>query len=176
MALAQKKKGGPYPKSEKEKRLEEVYRLHFEYGYSARKIAEFLNINRSTINRDIMYWFSNIVKKWRHLDPEIYVMKQIERFEIQRTRLRKQLDSAQSFHEKMTVERFIFNLDLKIVIFQVKLIETISSVQRQTVERINTQYEKDKTENRVIAYSDVLGVSEKAYEKITKIYREDRKF
>ncbi len=53
MALAQRKKGGPYPKSEKRKRLEEVHRLHFDYCYSARKIAEFLNVNRGTINRDI---------------------------------------------------------------------------------------------------------------------------
>ena len=55
MTMLEKKKGGPYTKDEQRKRRDEVYRLHFEYSYSARKIAEFLKINRSTINRDIMY-------------------------------------------------------------------------------------------------------------------------
>jgi hypothetical protein len=45
----QKKRGGPYSKDEKVKRLDEVYRLHFEYGYSARKISELMKINRNTI-------------------------------------------------------------------------------------------------------------------------------
>ena len=31
---------GPYSKQEKESRRNEVYRLHFDYGYSARKISE----------------------------------------------------------------------------------------------------------------------------------------
>ena len=52
----QKKKGGPYSKDEKTKRLDEVYRLHFEYGYSARKISELMRVNRNTINGDIDYW------------------------------------------------------------------------------------------------------------------------
>ena len=58
-----KKRGGPYSKDEKRKRREEVYRLHFEYGYSARKIAELMKINRGTINRDIMFLYSDVVKK-----------------------------------------------------------------------------------------------------------------
>ena len=32
-------KRGPYSKQQLEKRRDKVYRLHFEYGYSARKIA-----------------------------------------------------------------------------------------------------------------------------------------
>jgi len=39
-----KKRGGRYTKDEKLKRLDEVYRLHFEYGYSARKISELMKI------------------------------------------------------------------------------------------------------------------------------------
>ncbi len=42
------KKGGPYTKQEKEDRQIEVNKLHFEYGYSAVKIAEMLNVNRKT--------------------------------------------------------------------------------------------------------------------------------
>jgi len=56
------KKGGPYTKTEREHRQQEVYRLHFEYGYSAKKISELMKINRNTINGDITYWYSKISK------------------------------------------------------------------------------------------------------------------
>ena len=64
------KKGGPYSKNDKEKRMNEVYRLHFEYGYSARKIAELMKVNRNTINADIDYWFSRISKNVNFFNPE----------------------------------------------------------------------------------------------------------
>ena len=35
---------GPYSKQELEQRRNEVYRLHFEYGYSARKITDMIRI------------------------------------------------------------------------------------------------------------------------------------
>ena len=47
---------GPYTKQELENRRNEVYRLHFEYRYSVRKIAELMKINRNTINGDIKHW------------------------------------------------------------------------------------------------------------------------
>ncbi len=47
------KKGGPYSKAERDRRRNEVYRLHFEYGYTARKISELMKVNRNT-------------NKWRH--------------------------------------------------------------------------------------------------------------
>ncbi len=175
MALAQKK-GGPYPKDEQRKRREEVYRLHFEYGYSARKISEFLKINRGTINRDIMFWYANIEKKWRHTDPINFVMKQVERFELQRTRLRKQLDNVESFQEKITIEKFILNLDVKIANFQIRLVEAARNIQRRTANAINKRYEKEKSEKRVISVDELLDVSEKAGKRIYKIYREDMKF
>jgi len=43
MALSEpEKKGGPYTKQEREKRQNKVYKLYFEIGHSAVKIAEML--------------------------------------------------------------------------------------------------------------------------------------
>ena len=176
MEVAHEKKGGPYTKDEQRKRLEEVYRLHFEYGYSARKIAEFLKVNRGTINRDIMYWHASISNKWRHLDPTIFVMNQIERLELQRTRLRKQIDKVESFQEKIIIEKLVLDIDMKITNFQIRLVEATSNIRRKTAEGINRWYEKEKGKNRVFASDIFLEVSEKAREKIIKIYEEDRKF
>ena len=54
------KKGGPCTKQEKEKRRNEVFNLHFEYGYSALQISQFLKVNRNTINADISFLYSQL--------------------------------------------------------------------------------------------------------------------
>lgn len=176
MEVAHEKKGGSYTKDEQRKRLEEVYRLHFEYGYSARKIAEFLKVNRSTINRDIIQWYTSIGKKWRHWEPETYVMNQIERLEIQRTRLRKQLDKVESFHEKIIVEKLILDIDMKITNFQIRVVEAGRNVYKEIENVINEWYEKEKNVKRVFSADKFIIVSKKAQEKMDKIYEEDMKF
>ena len=104
-------KRGPYSKQELEKRQNEVYRLHFEYGYSARKIAELMNINRNTINGDIKHWYSKVTKSHDiQLESAIYTI--LERLDIQRTRVREYLDKTSNISEKISIERII--LDLKI--------------------------------------------------------------
>ena len=176
ITMLEKKKGGPYTKDQQRKRRDEVYRLHFEYNYSARKIAEFLKINRGTINRDIMYWHSSIVKKWRHMDPEVYVMTQVERLEIQKARLRKQLEDVKSFQERIVTERFILDMDMKIASIQVKLVNAKWKSQSRTALNINKYFESKNIKTRVIEPDIFFEVSEKAREKISKIYNEDIKF
>lgn len=61
--IQNEKDGGPYTKDERTKRQNEVARLHFEYGYSAVKIAEMMKVNRNTINSDIKYLYSEIKKE-----------------------------------------------------------------------------------------------------------------
>lgn len=176
MELEHEKIGGPYTKDEQRKRRDEVYRLHFEYGYSARKIAEFLKVNRGTINRDIMYWHASIAKKWRHLEPEIYVVSQVERLELQRTRLRKQLDKVESFQEKIILEKLILDIDMKIVNLQIRLIEAESRSHKIAADVINEWYQKDKYAKKIIPREIFVKVSQKVREKIEKIYEEDMKF
>jgi len=82
------KKGGPYTKQEIMDRKNEVHRLHFEYGYSARKIADLMKVNRNTINGDIDYWYSKIAENFNMVDPLGSIMVNIQRLDIQRSRLR----------------------------------------------------------------------------------------
>src|SRR5579883_2877159 len=85
---ARSKNGGPYSKLERDKRQEEVYKLHFEYGYSARKISELMKINRNTINGDIDYWYSKVYNKTNNMyNPDIAIILNTQRLEMQRTRL-----------------------------------------------------------------------------------------
>jgi len=108
------KKGGPYSKNEKDKRREEVYRLCFEYGYSARKIAEMLDANRNTINGDINYWYSQISSQVTNETIVSSGIKQIYNMELQKTRLREQLDCTKEFSQKMAIERLLLAIDSKL--------------------------------------------------------------
>jgi len=176
VALAQQKKGGPYTKDEQRKRRDEVYKLHFEYGYSARKISEFLKINRGTINRDVMFLYADIEKKWRHNSPELFVRNQIERFQIQRTRLRKQLDTIETIKERNTIEKFIFDIDVKITDFQMRMADT-KKIPISMVEGIINEVLYEQGKDKRVIYNDLFYIlSKKAHAKIMKIYQEDRKF
>ena len=143
MALIEKK-GGPDTKEEQRKRREEVHKLYFDYGYSARKIAGILNKNRGTINRDIMYFGSTIVKKWKGMSLEVLCVIQIEKLELQKTRLRNQLDNVKLFQEKMIIEKLIINIDTKIANLATKLISTDRIFRELAANEINRYFEDKK--------------------------------
>ena len=115
------KKGGPYTKKEQEKRKDDVFELHFEYGYSAVQIANLLNVNRNTINEDIKYWYSELYKTTNFKYSKDWLDKQFTRLEMQRARLRKELDEDISLKDRLQVERLITNIDLSISSFVVKI-------------------------------------------------------
>src|SRR2546428_14186689 len=94
--MSEGKRGSRYSKSERETRRSEVYKFHFEYGYSARKIAELLDVNRNTVNGDINYWYSRISKNVSGIDPEKAIITVLQRMQSQRVSLRAQLDKTRS--------------------------------------------------------------------------------
>jgi IS30 family transposase len=128
MAL-ETKKGGPYTKKDQEKRKDEVFKLHFEYGYSAVQIAKLLNVNRNTINEDIKYWYSELYNEDKSNFSREWLDKQFMRLELQRARLRKELDEDISLKERLQVEKCITNIDLSISSLIVK-IETARKIVR----------------------------------------------
>lgn len=114
MQVANIRKGGPSTKLQQEKRRKEVYRLHIELGYPAVKIAEMMKTNRNTINNDIKIIYSEISQELQADDVGVIILKQIQRFEMQRARLMRELEKDLSFHEKLGVERLLFDVDNRI--------------------------------------------------------------
>jgi len=108
------KKGGPDSKNDRDKRREEVYRLRFEYGYSARKIAEVINVNRNTINGDIKYWYLQLTCEVSNETIVSSALKQIHNMELQKTRLREQLDNTTEFSQRLAIEKLLFVIDSKL--------------------------------------------------------------
>jgi len=163
---SRKKKGGPYSETDRQKRRNEVYRLHFEYGYSALKISELMKINRNTINGDIQYWYSKVVKNWRASSPKFLVIKNIERLELQRTRLSEYLNNANNLQEKLGIERMILDVESKISHTQLKLYDSIEKGHKLGTKWLNEWMKEHGHNDRYISYGDLIQVPSKSYEKI----------
>lgn len=108
-----KKKGGPYTKSNRVKRRNEVFRLHFSLGYSAVKISQLMNVNRHTIESDIKFGYSILQKDFERGDIMSMIMKQVYRLEEQRTRIieRSILKNDQI---DVTAERLLADIEFKL--------------------------------------------------------------
>lgn len=169
-----RKKGGPYTKQEIIDRKNEVYRLHFEYGYSARKIADLMKVNRNTVNGDIDYWYSKIVQNINMFDHSYAIMVNLQRLDIQRSRLREQLDKTETFQEKLALERLILEIDSKILNTHYKLTNSTRHLFDYVTEKMNDWMKENKKDNRLLTLFDRISVSEKAIEKIDKIIKQDR--
>jgi len=165
---------GPYSKQEKESRLNEVYKLHFDYGYSARKISELMKVNRNTINGDISYWYSKIISNHNIFDPEMDILIRLKRFEVQRTRLRIQTDKTNEFQEKLSLERLILDIDSKVLQIYQKLGESTKRVMDAVTTNLNHEMKKQKKDTRYMLLFDKIAVSERAKERIEQIIREDK--
>ena len=167
-------KKGPYSKQQLEKRRNEVYRYHFEYGYSARKIAELMSINRNTINGDIKQWYSKIAKA-NDIQPESAIFTILERLDIQRTRIREYLDKSTNISEKITIERMITDIDFKIAQINEKLYFSSTKLIGYMVESINNHLKSTNDTTRYLGVHDKITVSNDAKKKINKIISEDKK-
>ena len=121
MALeVQSKKGGPYTKQEQEKRRDEVCRLHFEYGYSAKKISELIKVNRNTINSDIKQLYLTLESNWEKTSAVSLLQSHVVSVIAQKRRLREALDNTEKFSEKLAIEKMILQVESKIKQFQLR--------------------------------------------------------
>ena len=171
----QKKRGGPYTRDEKIKRQNEVHRLHFEYGYSARKISELMKIPRNTINGDIDNWYGKILTTSNVLDPELSVIVNIQRFDVQRSRLRENLDKAENFQQRHTIEKMIFDIDREIINTHMKLANSMKRIQKLGISYLNDWLKDKEIDLKYFTYFDTIAVSKKAQQRISKIIKDDRK-
>jgi len=169
-----RKKGGPYTTQEITDRKNEVYRLHFEYGYSARKIADLMKVNRNTVNGDINNWYSKIVDNTNTIDPLNAITVNLQRLDIQRSRLREQLDKTETFQEKLALERLILEIDSRILNTHYKLTNSTRNLLDYSTEVMNDWLKENKKDVRFLTFSDKISVSDKAREKIGKIINQDK--
>ena len=109
-----------------------------------------MNITRNTVNGDISYWFDKIVKNWRYAEPESWVIKHINRLELQRTRIRTGRDKPNTFSEQLAVEKLILEIDSKILHTQLKLVESRSNVDANATRKLNEWIKKHRQKERLV--------------------------
>lgn len=164
---------GPYTISEKERRRNEVYRLHFEYGYSARKIAYLMKISRNTINKDIDFLYGDTIKNYNLIRPQTAIIKQITKLEIQKTRLRESLDKTQNFSEIIAIERLLFEIDSKLIHIRIKISESNYHIHELATKWLNKFSKNHGQPSRYFNFFDTLQVSIETREQIKKLINED---
>ena len=168
------KTGGPYPVHAKKTRRDEVFKLHFDYGYSARKIAETMKINRNTINSDISHLYSQLDKEDGNTTAEDWINKMLYRFETKRTRLMEKLDKAESLDDSMSIEKMLFEIDSKIVQVVMKIQTSNQSLYDVTMKMFNNWLEKNGYKERYVLWGETLKISEETSRKVTQLIRSDK--
>ena len=173
MALeVQSKKGGPYTKQEQQKRRDEVFKLHFEYGYSATQIAEMLKINRNTINSDVSFLYSKLHDEMDNVTYAKWMNKQLARIESQRVRLRKELDNDITLQERLQVEKVILDLDSKISSLIIKMDTSKHNNWDLGMMYLNKLMKEQGREDRFMSFGSLYRIPEKSREKIFKLLKE----
>ena len=168
MAL-ETKKGGPYTKQKQEKRRDEVFKLHFEYGYSAVEISKMMKINRNTINSDVSFLYSKLRGEMNEKPYENWLDKQFTRLESQRVRLRKELDNDITLQERLQVEKMILDLDSKISFLSIKIATTNQKMRDDCIEWINNWMKENNHEDRYMLSSSLYTIPKESREKILQL-------
>ena len=114
------KKGGPYSKKDRNLRIDQVCKLHFEYGYSAKKISELMEVNRNTVNDDIKQLYSTLESNWEKSSSSSLLQSHIASIVAQKSRLREELDNTEKISEKLAIEKIILQVESKINQFQLR--------------------------------------------------------
>ena len=109
-------KFAPFTKAERRKRRTEVYKLHFENGMPATRIAQLMNVDRNTINKDLKFLYRQALNDYNvhEMSVDEILEKQLVRLEAQRDRLGLYLNDVKEINNKITIERLIADIDFRI--------------------------------------------------------------
>ena len=101
-----------------------------------------MKINRNTINGDIDFLYGITLKNYNLVNPGTAIIKQITKLEIQKTRLREQLDKTPNHSDKMSIERLLFDIDSKLSFIRIKMSESHYRVHQLATSWLN-RYSKN---------------------------------
>ena len=163
------RKGGPYTKAQRTKRRNEVYRLHFEYGYSALKIAETMKMNRHTIAADITYWYGALASEWEKIDIHGWCMKQLHSLETQKNILLTELKKAKRVQERVSIERLILEVDDRITKLIMQVNKSDDKIRQSSLALLNRWADKNGLEHRFIDQLSLLKITESQFDKIQQV-------
>ena len=167
-------KCGPQPSHQKKTRRDKVYKLHFEYGYSARKIATMINANRNTVNSDILFWYGQMQKDGDRTSGIDWINKIFCRLESRRVRLMEKLEKTESLGDWLLIEKMINEIDTKTMQTLVKLEATEKTSYDRVMKTVNEFLKNNGYEERYIIWGQTISMSNENSAKVKKIIESDR--
>ena len=142
-------KYSPFTRAQRKERRDEVYRLHFENGMPATRIAELMKVDRNTINNDLKILYKKAIKDYNSdMSFDDVIEKQLLRLETQRDRLLLDLCDVLDINNKITIERLIADIDFKVIGLMERLNQNLAQRWDAIVEHVNKIAEKENLKMR----------------------------
>ena len=167
-------KCGPRPSHQKKTRRDKVYKLHFEYGYSARKIATMIKANRNTVNSDISFWYGQMQKDGDKTSRLDWINKIFCRLEARRVRLMEKMEKTDSLGDWLLIEKMVNEIDIKTMQTLVKLESTSQANYDKVMKTINEFLKEKGYEDRYVLWDQTISMSNENSEKVKRIIELDR--
>jgi hypothetical protein len=153
-------KNSPYTRIQRKERRDEVYKLHFEHGMPATKIADLMKVDRNTINNDLKILYNKALKSYNSENSfDDLIAKQLLRLETQRDRLGLYLSEVKDTNSIISIERLIADTDFKVIGVLDKLNQNIVQHYNAVIEHVNKIAEKEKLKGRYTSLFELYRIS-----------------
>ncbi len=167
-----KKKFAPFTKIERRERRDEVYRLHFDHGMPATRIAELIKVDRNTINNDLKILYKKAIKE--HNSDMTYdeiIEKQLLRLETQHERLGLYLSDIESndINSKIPIERLIADINFKVIGVIDKLNQNIIQRSNELIEHVNKIAKDENLQTRYTNLFELERISVESRQDLDKL-------
>jgi hypothetical protein len=169
-----KQKFAPFTRSQRRKRRMEVYKLHFEHGVPATRIAELMKVDRNTINNDLKILYSEALSDYNpgRMNLDDILQKQLLRLETQRDRLCLYLSDAKDINNKIAIERLIADIDFKLIGALEKLDHNIGRFWDEIIKQVNKIAEDKNLNTRYTSPFELSKISIDSRKSLNKLKEE----
>jgi hypothetical protein len=165
-----KQKFAPFTKSQRRKRRMEVYRLHFEKGMPALRIAHLMKVDRNTINNDLRILYSKAMNDYNpDMSLDDILQKQLVRLETQRDRLCLYLSDANDINSKIAIERLTADIDFKLIGVIERVGQNVVRYWDEIIKQINKIAENEKLNARYTSLFELRRISIESGESLNKL-------
>ena len=164
-------KFAPFTKAERRERRTEVYKLHFEHGMPATRIAELKKVDRNTINNDLKFLYRKALSDYNleNISLDDILDKQLVRLEAQRDRLGIYLSDAKDVTNKVTIERLIADIDFRVLTATEKINHNTVQFYDEIIEAVNKIAENKKLDVRFTSLFELRDISIKSRINLNKL-------
>jgi Mn-dependent DtxR family transcriptional regulator len=164
-------KFAPFTKSQRRKRRMEVYKLHFDHGVPATRIAEMMKVDRNTIKNDLKILYREALKDYDPDDMSLddILQKQLLRLETQRDRLGLYLSDAKDINSKIAIERLMADIDFKLIGAIEKVYHKEGRFWDEIIKKINKIAENKKWDVRYTSLFELHKISTDSRKSLNKL-------